>query len=117
MRFLGKMWRGEYPLWVNFWIFGYAVFICISIITVGFLLPKVSDAAVKIPFGFSIAFLAIIFGFPAYVMIVFRGIWKSADQYTGIPGFGIAAKGAVVVMFCYFVRFTYDVLSKTWLFR
>ncbi|OBQ46238.1 hypothetical protein [Halodesulfovibrio spirochaetisodalis] len=89
MRFLGKLWRGEYPLHITFWCVGLGGFF-LTVIVIPILLRNISAEPSPLTFvtgAFFIYFWAIIWGVAT---------WKSATKYTGSTFWKYCAKGTLL---------------------
>ncbi|OBQ46239.1 hypothetical protein [Halodesulfovibrio spirochaetisodalis] len=112
MQFLGKLWRGEYPLWISFWCFGCAVGYILFAVFIFSLSASIKRMGAESLGAAELVFLCSFIVFPAYMVVALRGIWKSAEQYEGVPFWKGAAKLAVIMACIKFVRFTYEGLAS-----
>jgi hypothetical protein len=77
--FVARHWRGEYPLWVSYWVVGFLLQVALVLVWRGF------DAASRIDGGFNpYAIFGIIAGSWLLFLIVFVwqvvGVWRSAGR-------------------------------------
>jgi hypothetical protein len=84
--FIGKLWRGEYPLVVSYWVFG-----IVGNILFGIPLLFINQFTLTIgqwilfPIGMGIA------------VLINVGIWRSAGKYKGLPIWKLLAKTVVIL--------------------
>lgn len=83
--FLKKLWKGEYPLFVSFWGFGFLVLFCLGFLFAAIPQKELSEWLIFNfgPMGGFIAFLIFCVCFYVYIIILYVGIWRSANKYAG----------------------------------
>lgn len=83
--FLKKLWKGEYSLFVSFWGFGFLVLFCLGFFFAAIPQKGLSEWLILNfgPIGGFIPFLIFCFCFYLYVVILYVGVWRSANNYTG----------------------------------
>ena len=91
MGFLGKLWRGEYPLHITFWRLGLGVFLVYSLV--------VPIIGMRLEIGDSNEFiLAHITFFYSWSFLWMVSTWKSATRYSGNSFWKYAAKTVVLFL-------------------
>ena len=97
LKMLKKLWRGELPLWLNFWVFGVLI-----LGSLRFLLYYLSQPSLNFTAKYGIYPLSILDAFSLiYAFIIWLAIWKSADKYTGSQLLAHGAKLAVILSALY----------------
>ena len=89
---LDKLWRGELPLGVTFWVYGIGVTSAITIAQV--ILASVLGVSIRSPRHLAIAVVALAGGI--WRIFTWVAIWRSADNYGGPRHWRVLAKVAVV---------------------
>lgn len=88
-----KLWKGEYPLWVTFWIFGVLINV---LFRVSFYYIEANYIAFLKNFGiysiYLLFFIAIV-----YSVFIWIAIWRSANNYKGSQFLAAAAKLTVIL--------------------
>ena len=105
--FIIKLWKGEYPLRITFWVFVVAIPLGFSIVAnvVLFIISMDSvmtpnptlesmNAAMKIHFRNYAVIASVVY---VYLCIVFVGLWRSANDYEGRDYWRIIIKIIVVL--------------------
>ncbi|MCT4625835.1 hypothetical protein [Halodesulfovibrio sp.] len=107
MSFLGKLWRGEYPLWVHYWIYGvvacFALFAAF-VFTWAKVMPRLSSGAAG---GVELAFFLLFLFGPCYLLVALRGVWLSAEDYAGHQFWKLLAKFSVIMMCIKIIKYSY----------
>lgn len=80
--FLKKLWKGEYPLFVSFWGFGFLVLFCLGFLFAAIPQKELSEWLIFNfgPMGGFIAFLIFCVCFYVYIIILYVGIMCVADE-------------------------------------
>lgn len=112
--FLKKLWKGEYPLFVSFWGFGFLVLFCL-----GFLFGAIPQKGLTGwlifnfgPIGGFITFLIFCVCFYVYIVILYVGIWRSANKYTGRSIWKIITKILVCFWWIFLFGQTYFLVKN-----
>lgn len=104
MSIVGKMWRGDVPLWQACWIYGVLGKVLLSLaLSVATLLSKI----------YPLVGLLIIplFVFQAcYNVVVFISIWKSSYKYEGNPLWASLARVMIIAASILYVNFASQVI-------
>lgn len=88
-----KLWKGEYPLWVTFWIFGVPVNI---LFRVSFYYIESNYIAFLKNFGIYSIYL-LFFIVILYSVFIWIAIWRSSNNYKGSQYLAAAAKLTVIL--------------------
>jgi hypothetical protein len=110
--FVKKLWTGEYPLWVTYWLFGVVSPGCVFFILWSVFAGKIMVAAEGMmnesPLSESMMsdmkfyatwYAVFMLVFLAYSFIVNVGLWRSASNYAGTSIWSIIVKFFVIVFF------------------
>jgi hypothetical protein len=89
---LSKLWQGEVPLGVAFWVYGVGVTFAITIATV--MLATLLGVPID-SMGHSVVGLLVLAG-GLWRVFTWIAIWRSADNYNGPRHWRILAKAAVI---------------------
>lgn len=101
--YLGRLWRGQYPLRWTFWLCFFAVSLAVNIFVYVFQQP-LTWQLIPPTYGRT-TFAVILFAFYAvYLLICTAGVWRSAAKYEGINVF---ATGAKLLTVCYTISSIY----------
>ena len=124
MKWIGRLWRGEYSLDKAFWVFGIlisvlwhfatkflAVVLLVLMLFIGFSGPSAPNGLLGGSL-FILAAMAVIT--LAYEVLAGVGIWRSANRFQGNAVYSLLARGVVVL---YFALFVWSVFAgvHTWL--
>ena len=107
MKWIGRLWRGEYSLGKAFWVFGILISVLwyfatkflsmallVAMLFIGFSGPSAPDGLL----GGSLFILAVMIAITlAYALLVSVGIWRSAANFAGKSAYSFLARGAVVL--------------------
>jgi hypothetical protein len=113
MKWIAKLWRGEFELGKAFWVFG------ILIPVLGYFLSKFLTAAllvVMLVFGLAgpsapngLLFCSLfVLGVMVVITLAYQvlagvGIWRSANKFEGKASFARLARGVIVLYVAYFI--------------
>ena len=103
MSFVTKLWRGDLPLYITFWVFGMIVGTIVSVPVTNFAInaPDTSTAAKTV--WTVIAML--------YTGFMCVALWRSANKYQGAPVWAIAARIYAAILFMSFMSFLVDTFN------
>ena len=100
MSFLGKLWRGEYPLVKSFWLFfivGDLFYHFLFGLFGGFFSGFLGVHAARRSGSVAIFLMLVYFAYVVYLVISSVGTWRSSDNYSGSKVWGILAKIYIVL--------------------
>ena len=104
MNFFIKLWRGELPLYITFWLFGMIIGTIVSVLVTNFALQPSTEVAASTK---SIWLLVAII----YTGVMCVSLWRSADKYKGPPVWSIGARFYSAILFMSFVSFIVDLFN------
>jgi hypothetical protein len=124
MKWMGRLWRGEYSLGKAFWVFGILISVLwyfatkflstallVLMLFIGFSGPSAPNGLL----GGSLFILAAMAALTlAYQVLAGVGIWRSAGTFSGKPAYAIFARCAVALYLTVFVG-SIVVAVNTWL--
>ena len=113
MKWIGRLWHGEYSLGKAFWLFGIVISIIwyfvtkflsmalmVAMLFIGFSGPSAPNGLL----GGSLFILAAMAVLTlAYQVLAGVGIWRSAGTFSGKPAYAISARCAVALYLTVFV--------------
>lgn len=81
---LGKLWRGEYGLYLTFWLFGVLGFIVLNAIAIVYGLASESETFTEVPsIGLFLAYVQLFVVALAYQVILTVAVVRSIKSYAG----------------------------------
>jgi hypothetical protein len=107
MKWIGRLWRGEYSLGKAFWVFGILISVLwyfatkflsmallVAMLFIGFSGPSAPSGLL----GGSLFILGVMAVVTlAYQILAAVGIWRSAETFPGKPAYAIFARGVVAL--------------------
>jgi len=115
--FMTKLWKGEYPLWKTFWIFGMAVpavfmFLVMAIFfIVGMMtLSPTAESMIPVMKTYMRNFTVVLAVLLVYQFFWAVGLWRSANDYDG-PGIWRTLVKIMVVF--YFIGLPFNIFSMS----
>jgi hypothetical protein len=97
MQRLKELWLGRLPLDVAFWTYAIIYGLALNAVATGAVLVLiVLDAPI------AIAIVVHLLPVP-YSVLATRGVWRSADRYSGRQIISTVAKASVIVWFCFWL--------------
>ncbi|OBQ46255.1 hypothetical protein [Halodesulfovibrio spirochaetisodalis] len=103
MGILGKLWRGELPLYITFWFFGMIIGTVVSICVTKFAIQSETTTDPSRILWLLIALL--------YTGLMCVALWRSANNYEGAPIWSISARFYSAILFMSFVSFAVDLIK------
>jgi hypothetical protein len=113
MKWIGRLWRGEYSLGKSFWVFGILIsvlwyfatkFLSMALLVlmlfIGFSGPSAPAGLLN---GSLFIFFAMVVLTLAYEVIAGVGIWRSATKFAGKSVYSNLARGAVALYLAVFI--------------
>lgn len=113
MKWIGRLWRGEYSLGKSFWLFGILISVLwyfatkllsmallVLMLFIGFSGPSAPAGLLN---GSLFIFFAMVVLTLAYEVLAGVGIWRSAGKFPGKSAYALLARGAVALYFVLFV--------------
>jgi len=102
MGILARLWRGELPLYITFWVFGIILGTVISACVNIYALAGHTTSLVRLGW----LFIALV-----YTGIMCVALWRSADKYKGAAIWSIGARFYSAILFMSFVSFAVDIIK------
>jgi hypothetical protein len=113
MKWIAKLWRGEFDLGKAFWVFGILIpvlwyfvskFLIAALLVVMLAFGLSGSSASNGPLAASLFVLAAMVVITlAYQVLAGVGIWRSARKFEGDTAYAFLARGVIVLYFAYFV--------------
>lgn len=97
MSFVKKLWRGDVPLYITFWLFGMIVGTVVSFF--------VSKYALRAPDGLTIAKVVWTVIALLYTGFMCVALWRCSNKYIGAPVWGICGRIYSAILFMSFMSF------------
>ncbi|MCG8529909.1 MAG: hypothetical protein MI749_04515 [Desulfovibrionales bacterium] len=99
-----KLWRGDLPLYVTFWLFGMIIGTILSVLVTNYALePVTGTGTATIIIWLGIAIL--------YTGFMCVSLWRSADKYKGAAIWSICARFYSAILFLSFISFIVDIFN------
>lgn len=103
MGMLGKLWRGELPMYVTFWFFGMIIGTVVCFFVNKYALKAQNPTDTMRIIWLIVALL--------YTGVMCIALWRCADKYKGAPVWSIGARFYSAILFMSFVSFAVDIVK------
>jgi len=102
MSYVKQLWRGEIPLVITFWVYGFFVSSVLStpfniMIEYNYSIEAIGRYYDNLDIGFALIFLIYVILLYGFVFFMWVAIWRSANLYQGPRSWAVLAKATVVI--------------------